>query len=205
MNQFIAHKKSVSFPVNEVGGKAKNLFALEKLVCNIPNWCVIPASVQQNENVDSAAILNEISVYFGNDFKAKKYSVRSSGLDEDGAKFSFAGQFETFLNVPASEIEGKIQAVWASANSERVRNYREENGLTLNPGIGVIVQEMVNGQVSGVGFGLDPVSGDKETTVISSVYGLGEGLVSGELDGAIIIGELQARQSDAVVYQGTLG
>ncbi len=179
MSKIIAHKASHPFPVNEVGGKAKNLFALEKLGCNIPNWCVIPAISDHNQ---LESILLEIAEYFGSNFNNKNYSVRSSGLDEDGTKFSFAGQFETFLNVPASEIEEKIQAVWASASSDRVIKYRKENGLSPNQGIGVIVQEMIDGSVSGVGFGIDPVSGATDTVIISSVYGLGEGLVSGALD-----------------------
>lgn len=179
MSTLIAHKNTDSFPKENVGGKAKNLYALENLGCTIPKWCVIPAGMEQT---DTPAILKEIEAFFGTEFTQKRYSVRSSGLDEDGANFSFAGQFETYLNVSASEIEEKIEAVWASANSDRVIKYRQENGLSLNQGIGVIVQEMVNAQVAGVGFGIDPVSGDQETVVISSLYGLGEGLVSGELD-----------------------
>ena len=77
----------------------------------------------------------------------------------------------------------KIRQCWFSSQSERVLDYRKKNNLDSENGIGVIIQEMIAAEVSGVGFGINPLTGIPNSKVISSVYGLGEGLVSGELDG----------------------
>jgi pyruvate,water dikinase len=181
-----------------IGGKAKNLNRLDKLGITVPDWAVVPQAIlldQLPEDADISTVqesfktievpttvMDQLTLFFGEDRNSKTYAVRSSAIDEDGAKFSFAGQFETFLHVPFADVEAMIKKIWESAISERVLKYRAENDLPITYGIGVIVQEMVSPDVSGVAFGLNPVSGDTTTKVISAVYGLGEGLVSGELD-----------------------
>lgn len=181
-----------------IGGKARNLFELEKLGITVPQWSVIPEEsllAQLPESDDPSTIkkalntvqlptetLVELALFFGDNYEAKSYAVRSSAIDEDGSQFSFAGQFETHLHVPFSGLEAAILDIWRSVVSDRVIKYRQENNLPLRFGIGVIVQEMIEPDVAGVAFGLNPVSGDTGEKVISAVYGLGEGLVSGELD-----------------------
>lgn len=181
-----------------IGGKARNLFELNKMGIQVPTWAVIPENVLLEQlplNDSEEAIklafdsikvpsdlINELSAYFGEGYDQKTYAVRSSAIDEDGSKFSFAGQFETYLHVSFTDVENAIKNIWCSAISDRVVGYRKENNLPLNYGIGVIVQEMISPDVAGVAFGLNPVSGNKEEKIASAVYGLGEGLVSGELD-----------------------
>lgn len=181
-----------------IGGKARNLMELDKLGIPVPSWMVIPEeqllTIIAGENhpeeirkrIDesefSSDIRNQITAHFGENCVSKRYAVRSSAVDEDGDQHSFAGQFDTFLNVPFDKIGEAVKNCWKSACSERVIHYRKENNIPLRFGIGVIIQEMLDPDVSGVAFGIDPVSGDKETYVISSVFGLGEGIVSGELD-----------------------
>ncbi|TAJ69436.1 MAG: phosphoenolpyruvate synthase, partial [Gallionellaceae bacterium] len=80
------------------------------------------------------------------------------------------------------ELPEKIKQVWRSAHSERVHAYRESHALGASQGIAVIIQEMIDADVAGVGFGINPVTGNRKEKVISAVYGLGEGLVSGELN-----------------------
>ena len=142
-----------------IGGKATNLVRLESMGINVPKWAVVPADIllkqisdqtdkeslkKQFENlVLPSEIMDELVSYFGSEAQEKSYAVRSSATDEDGAQFSFAGQFETFLHVPFNEIEEKILNIWQSVISDRVIKYREENGLGLELGIGVIIQEMV--------------------------------------------------------------
>ena len=181
-----------------IGGKAKNLFRLKELGMNVPSWMVISQEVlleqlkgsdfdSKKESLENAkvpnGIIEELAIFFGDTHQRKTYAVRSSAIDEDGDKCSFAGQFDTFLHVSFSEIEATIKQIWNSVISNRVLKYREQNNLNLEFGIGVIIQEMVSPDVSGVAFGLNPLNGDTEIKVVSSVYGLGEGLVSGELDG----------------------
>lgn len=149
-----------------VGGKAYNLDILTKNGINIPKWVVV-TSVDEDIDID----------------ENKLYAVRSSAVGEDGSGNSFAGQMESYLYVKPQDIKNRIQDVINSANSERIRFYREQNGLSNdNIKVGVIVQEMINSEVSGVAFSSNPITGKRNSIVISSVFGLGEGLVSGELN-----------------------
>ena len=181
-----------------IGGKAKNLVNLEEIGAKVPSWVVIPQEVlleQISKDIEDNQIKNafsnlnvpketmeQLELFFGDNFQSCSYAVRSSAIDEDGDQFSFAGQFDTFLHVPHYDIENKIKAIWQSAVSEQVIKYREQNNLPLQFGIGVIIQKMIDADVAGVAFGIDPITGDQTTKVISAVYGLGEGLVSGDLD-----------------------
>src|SRR5690606_270550 len=72
--------------------------------------------------------------------------------------------------------------VWKSNFSERVFTYLKTNNLQPKFGIAVVIQEMIDPEISGVAFGIDPSTGEKDSKVICSVYGVGEGLVSGQLD-----------------------
>jgi pyruvate,water dikinase len=114
-------------------------------------------------------------------------AVRSSASDEDGSLRSFAGQFDSVLGVPydgqsTGPVWEAVRRVWASAFSPHVRAYLAGGEATGEVRMAVIIEAMVDPTASGVVFSLDPVTGDKDTTVVSAVYGLGEGLVSGELD-----------------------
>ncbi|HBE35248.1 MAG TPA: phosphoenolpyruvate synthase [Cyanobacteria bacterium UBA11368] len=110
-------------------------------------------------------------------------AVRSSASDEDGTQHSFAGQFDSFLNVKPADVVDKIAAVWRSGFNIRVLNYRQERGLSPIPHPpAVLIQRMVNAEVSGVAFAADPVTGRRSITVVSAVTGLATSLVSGESD-----------------------
>ena len=111
-------------------------------------------------------------------------SVRSSAHDEDSALHSFAGQLSSFLYI--SDLDTTIHSIkecWASAYSERSLAYRTINKLDiLNIKVSVILQEMIDPDISGVLFTCNPINGKNDQIVINSVYGVGEGLVSGLLD-----------------------
>jgi pyruvate,water dikinase len=177
-----------------IGGKAKNLYRLKSLNLKVPQFVVIPAEVLyidilkgndvdaivQLENFDFPPDwLSNIIDYFNEE---TFFAVRSSAIDEDGSEFSFAGQFDSFLYVTTKNLEVAIRKVWMSAFSKRVQDYRKNNNLKRSKGIAVIVQEMIPADVAGVAFGINPTNGNRDEKIISSVYGLGEGLVSGELD-----------------------
>ncbi len=110
-------------------------------------------------------------------------AVRSSATAEDLPEASFAGQQSTFLNViGADNVVRAVQACWASLYEARAIFYREEAGYDhLKVGIAVPVQKMVQSEVSGVMFTLEPVSSDRTKVVIEAVWGLGEAIVSGEV------------------------
>ena len=113
-------------------------------------------------------------------------AVRSSAVAEDAGERSFAGQFATVLGVRASTDDwmplwDAVRHVWASAAGAHAVAYAG-GGAPGGTGMAVVIQAMADAEVSGVAFTRDPVSGATDTTVVSAVYGLGEGLVSGELD-----------------------
>ncbi|MBF0452384.1 MAG: hypothetical protein HQK75_16905 [Candidatus Magnetomorum sp.] len=112
------------------------------------------------------------------------YSVRSSAVDEDSADFSFAGQLESFLYIKNDDtLFQSIKMCFVSAYSERVMRYRHTNQIRFT-GIrpAVIIQQMIFGDISGVMFTGNPLNNDVDQTLINSTYGIGEGIVSGELD-----------------------
>ena len=110
-------------------------------------------------------------------------AVRSSATAEDLPDASFAGQQETFLNIKgeANLIE-HIRLAWASLFTARAIFYREQKKFDhFQVGIAVPVQKMVQSDVSGVMFTVDPVSQDKTVIVIEAVWGLGELIVQGSV------------------------
>ncbi len=112
-------------------------------------------------------------------------SVRSSALDEDGAGHSFAGQLSSYLFIESFEdtLES-IRKCWASAFSERSLVYRFENKLELfNINVAVVLQNMIFAETAGVLFSADPISKNPDHAIINAVFGVGEGLVSGHLEG----------------------
>ncbi|SDG49581.1 pyruvate, water dikinase [Lentzea fradiae] len=116
-------------------------------------------------------------------------AVRSSGLDEDGPRFSFAGQFDTFLNVEGLDaVAEHVRRCWAGAYSARALAYRLAHGLPPGgAGMAVIVQRLVVAEKSGVLFTANPMSGERAERVVSAVFGLGEGLVGGAVDADTVV------------------
>ena len=110
-------------------------------------------------------------------------AVRSSATAEDLPEASFAGQQSTFLNVQGGDnVVAAVQECWASLFEPRAIYYRTQQGFDhLKVGIAVPVQRMVASQTSGVIFTVEPVTSDTKKIIIEAIYGLGEGLVSGEV------------------------
>lgn len=108
-------------------------------------------------------------------------AVRSSALGEDGEDASFAGQYDTVLNVVgAQQLRQAVVQCVASASDERAISYQQEHAGGVAVTMNVVVQAMVNARVAGVVFTADPVSARRDLLVIDVVAGLGESLVSGE-------------------------
>ncbi len=110
-------------------------------------------------------------------------AVRSSGTTEDAAGTSFAGMNATFTNVSGDEeLLVALRRCWASLYGARVISYRADRGLADEPLLGVIIQEMVPSERSGVLFTADPSTGDRNRIVIEAAFGLGEVVVSGAVE-----------------------
>jgi len=115
------------------------------------------------------------------DLNGSPVAVRSSAVAEDLPGASFAGQYETILNVQGEEaLEAAVLQCWASAFSPQVLAYREKKKLPAKE-MAVLIQKMVQAEAAGVAFSANPVSGDRDEVVIDAVRGLGERLVSGEV------------------------
>lgn len=111
----------------------------------------------------------------------KHVAVRSSATSEDGKKHAWAGQLETFLNVNETNIIENIKKCWSSIFSPRAIFYRIKNNDTSDITVAVIVQKMLQSDVSGVAFSINPTNNNLDEIVIESVLGLGEAIVSGKV------------------------
>ena len=139
-------------------------------------------------------------------------AVRSSATAEDLPTASFAGQQDTYLNVvgPAAVLR-HVSRCWASLFTERAVTYRRRRGLDdRRVAMGVVVQQLVVPQASGVLFTADPVTSHRRIARVEAVPGLGEALVSGRVDpdvytvrdGAVVARTVGAKQFAVVAAPG---
>jgi pyruvate, water dikinase len=107
-------------------------------------------------------------------------AVRSSATAEDAASFSFAGMFQSVLDVQGEDaLVSAVRECWASGFTARAIFYRVRNRLERALHLAVVVQRMVNAEKSGVMFTVDPANADRDHLVIEAAWGLGEVVVSG--------------------------
>jgi len=189
---------------SQIGGKGVGLARLECLVSSktdwrVPPWFAITTDAFRTVMTDKlvgkspsecASIIRSISIpgalreEVEREFErleTNSVAVRSSAVSEDGAHASFAGQLESRLFVTRDLLWEAIREVWISGFSDRALEYARRHRAEPDA-VAVIVQCMIDAEIAGVSFAIDPVNGNRKAVTISSVYGLGEGLVSGELD-----------------------
>jgi phosphohistidine swiveling domain-containing protein/DNA-binding FrmR family transcriptional regulator len=156
-----------------VGGKAKGLNQLHQIGFKIPQFVVITLGGRdaffENPKAHFSWMTN------GN------MAVRSSGMREDGIEQSFAGQFESYLNLTSDEsIVQAVKDCIDSGENERVKSYDSQGNESNH--VAVIIQEMVDAKYAGVAFSADPVFGRRDISVINIVEGLGDKLVDGKAE-----------------------
>jgi pyruvate,water dikinase len=108
--------------------------------------------------------------------------VRSSGVTEDGAEASFAGQYDTYLGLCSAEaVVQSVRSCWASQYSSRALDYRRRQGFPLasSGGIAVGVMQLIDARSAGVTFTLNPITGNRRQAVVEANWGFGESVVSG--------------------------
>jgi len=115
------------------------------------------------------------------DLNAEFVAVRSSATAEDGAVAAWAGQLESFLNTTDETLLENIKRCWASLFTPRAIFYRFERGFQENICVAVVVQKMVDSEISGVAFSVHPVTQDRNQLIIEAGFGLGEAIVSGQI------------------------
>jgi pyruvate,water dikinase len=114
-------------------------------------------------------------------------AVRSSGVSEDLEGASFAGQYDTYLWICGVEdVLRHVRRCWSGVFGPQVLTYRPQDGIPVAggdtlPGMCVGVQQMVQARAAGVMFTLDPINGDRSKIVLEGCWGLGEGVVKGDI------------------------
>lgn len=120
---------------------------------------------------------------FYHKMESPRVAVRSSATAEDLKDASFAGQQETYLNVRGDEeLLQKVKECYASLWGERAVFYRHHQGYdNKDVALAVVIQEMVESEVAGVLFTVNPSDRNREEVQINASYGLGESVVSGKV------------------------
>ncbi len=171
-----------------IGGKARGLYRLQSMGYRVPNFIVLPFESIAISTIDdlNEFHLSDFAINQLKDFidycRTNKagVSVRSSVDDEDGANNAFSGIMKSFLNLHhIDEIIHAIKECIASAFSETAIKYRITHQLSLSIKTAVIVQLQIDSDVSGIVFSTNPQY--PQELAIHSVYGQGEGIVSGKL------------------------
>lgn len=188
----------------KIGGKAKSLIQLKSLSINIPDFFVITTDAFKDflcineieakieelfrksdyQNIRNLIMNQEIpNVIYAEIYQAfnamnmKMVSVRSSALLEDGKLQSFAGQFDSQLFVSFSDLQMNIKRCWASYYNDSAIEYAGQ--IPSFSGMAVIVQKMINADISGIGFSKAPIASYEDCVLIEAAYGVGENIVSG--------------------------
>lgn len=209
------------------GGKGRNLHTLTAAGFQVPRWAILgadafeaalaalgivvddaPPALEQRlrEAARAGAALRESPL--PPDVRAQlekaldrlaapAVAVRSSARQEDGSRHSFAGLFDSFLNLAGIDaVENAVRMCWASVFSPRATQYRYARGLGFGDvALAVIVQQFVEPVSSGVMFTADPVTGSQDRIVIDGVLGLGEGLVAGTANSDSVIIDKNSRRT----------
>jgi len=147
-------------------------------------------SIEENSEIVRALIVKakmskDIEKEILNSFKklkAKYVAVRSSATAEDSKIDSWAGELETYLNTTQKNLIQNVKKCWASLYTPRALFYRVKRGLKRkHVSVAVVIQKMIQSEVSGVCFTVHPVNKDRNQMIIEAVRGLGESLVQGQV------------------------
>jgi len=114
--------------------------------------------------------------------KSKYVAVRSSATAEDSSIASWAGELESYLNTTQKTLLDNVKQCWSSLFTPRAIFYRYEKKLIdQKVSVAVVVQEMIESEISGIAFTVHPVTKDKNQMIIEAGFGIGEAIVSGQI------------------------
>lgn len=179
---FIVNLTQKKIPEN-IGGKGESLMKMCQAGFHVPKGYIICADAWENHILKEKA-KEELRLLIEKLPENNTYAVRSSALDEDGKEHSFAGAYETRLKVSRSSIMEAVEAVAASARSERVKSYVENHFGNKEEAdkMAIVIQQYMEPEYAGVLFTADVITGSSAKMIGNYVKGCGEQLVSGEAD-----------------------
>ncbi|MDR2976064.1 MAG: phosphoenolpyruvate synthase [Streptococcaceae bacterium] len=225
--EYVFDKEHADFEV--IGAKAKNLIGLSKLGFKVPDFIcvscdflsdllgVVDLDFQSDEGIRASAervqsrirdlvlptaFLDELEMSLWRNIPdCQSFSVRSSTLIEDSADFSFAGQFDSFLNVSRDGLGQAILDCLASLYNANVLKHFQLNDLDFALlKMGIIVQEMVPADSSGVLFTANPQGIINETVIVNGL-GTGDGIV----EDRVFTNTYYYSQTDKIYYYESRG
>lgn len=169
---------------DNAGPKMGRLGELVRRGLAVPAGFVVPPSAYER---DPAGMGQDLSDEIAGAYRRlcgeadRPVVVRSSAVDEDSAKASFAGIYDSFLGITgADNVLAAVRACWSGLHSERAAAYRQRVGApATGSAMAVGVMLMVPARSSGVAFTLDPVTGRDDRLVIEATWGFGEPVVQG--------------------------
>jgi pyruvate,water dikinase len=172
---------------NSAGGKGRALARLYQGGFPVPDGCVLLPEAFAGEALTAEAwelLKGQLARLRGG--KMLPLAVRSSALGEDSAQASFAGEFESVLNVQSDEeIREAVRVVRLSRHAARVQAYSQAQGLRgAEHDVAIVIQKMIQADFSGVLFTADPLTGNLMQMTGNFVAGLGDKLVSGQVSAA---------------------
>lgn len=144
------------------------------------SWLADTLKITPLPKILTEALHRQLALEFGPDLDS--LAVRSSAIDEDQRDHTFAGVHLTELGVPRAALPIAITRCWASAFSRPALDYRQAHGMSIQGiRVAILIQPMLKPTVSGVGFTSNPLTGNRDEIVIEATWGLGERLVSGQV------------------------
>ena len=160
---------------DETGNKANSLIFLHRYGFNIPMTFLVTTSAYDRYLKEGSALTEKLREEILH-LPDVTYAIRSSTTAEDSKEYSFAGQFQTLMNVRGTEnILKAVQKIWNSSSFLSDNEYLRKTKISAFK-CGVIIQEMISSKLAGVSFSRNPVTNQQEI-VIEAVEGFGEDLV----------------------------
>jgi phosphoenolpyruvate synthase/pyruvate phosphate dikinase len=159
------------------GGKAEGLARLAALGLPVPPALVLSADAYDRWREAGRLAAGDVATAaHALERLGAPIAVRSSASDEDTAGRSAAGQYESVMGVRTpADLRAAVEACYRAAESERARAYRGEGDVRL----ALVLQREVAADRAGIGFSVDPATGDRDRVVLEVVFGHGERAVSG--------------------------
>ncbi|WP_028316934.1 PEP/pyruvate-binding domain-containing protein [Desulfatibacillum aliphaticivorans] len=183
------------------GGKGANLVRLARAGFPVPGGVILTTRLLKNADQSNLSRLQNLICKALASFPAQtQWAVRSSGTSEDGHQASFAGQHDTFLNVPRDELAARVLDCLDSSRSLHADVYRDKMEQSSSSSMAVVIQAMVNAQCAGVLFTRHPVLPHVDCIVVEGIPGLGEDLVSGRKNPDRLELSRSGRRLEAVFY-----